>query len=121
MSANVISFRPHTDPAPVGPTPLPGSDTEASMPVSADSELFIRNAFATDPRVGSEAAVPAVFCSPMQPCNSICLRPAGAEDLVADLFYTFYTKELYKQVKGSYRAYLYQAVRNRPTTVYAGR
>jgi RNA polymerase sigma-70 factor (ECF subfamily) len=36
-----------------------------------------------------------------------------AEDLVADLFYTFYTKELFKQINGSYRAYLYQAARNR--------
>jgi RNA polymerase sigma-70 factor (ECF subfamily) len=36
-----------------------------------------------------------------------------AEDLVADLFYAFYTKEIYTQITGSYRAYLYQAVRNR--------
>ncbi|GAA4402753.1 RNA polymerase sigma-70 factor [Nibrella viscosa] len=36
-----------------------------------------------------------------------------AEDLVADVFYAFYTQELHRQITTSYRSYLFRAVRNR--------
>ncbi|MVM37100.1 sigma-70 family RNA polymerase sigma factor [Spirosoma sp. HMF3257] len=78
-----------------------------------DSELFIRNAFATDPRVGCELLFRQYFAPLCSHAIRFVYNRQVAEDLVADLFYAFYTKELYKQITGSYRAYLYQAIRNR--------
>ncbi len=36
-----------------------------------------------------------------------------AEDIVSDIFYSFYTRRLFEQITESYRAYLFKAVRNR--------
>lgn len=113
MPANVFSFRPTTDPTSIGPTPLPRSDTDPPTPLPPDGELFIRTAFATDPRVGCELLFRQYFAPLCSHAVRFVYNRQAAEDLVADLFYAFYTKELYKQITGSYRAYLYQAVRNR--------
>jgi RNA polymerase sigma-70 factor (family 1) len=112
MAANVFPFRRSPDPTTVGPTPLAG-DTDALKPVTADNELFIRNAFAADPKVGCELLFRQYFAPLCSHAIRFVYDRQVAEDVVADLFYTFYQKELYKHIKGSYRAYLYQAVRNR--------
>ncbi|AKD58503.1 RNA polymerase subunit sigma-24 [Spirosoma radiotolerans] len=80
---------------------------------SVDGELFIRNAFATDPKLGCELLFRQYFAPLCSHAIRFMYDRQAAEDVVADLFYTFYQKELYKQIRGSYRAYLYQAVRNR--------
>ncbi|RCR68655.1 RNA polymerase sigma-70 factor [Larkinella punicea] len=113
MPANAFPFRPSPDPIPGGPPPLLRSDVVPPVPVSADSELFIRNAFATDPKLGCELLFRQYFAPLCSHAIRFVYDRQVAEDVVADLFYTFYQKELYKQIKGSYRAYLYQAVRNR--------
>ena len=81
--------------------------------MSADSELFIRNAFATDPRLGCELLFRQYFAPLCSHAVRFVYNRQLAEDLVADLFYAFYAKDLYRQITGSYRAYLYTAVRNR--------
>jgi RNA polymerase sigma-70 factor (family 1) len=78
-----------------------------------DSELFIRHAFATDPRLGVELLYRHYF----QPLCSHAVRllysKAIAEDLVSEIFYQFYNNGSYREIKTSYRAYLYKTVRNR--------
>ncbi|GAB3893231.1 hypothetical protein GCM10028803_07140 [Larkinella knui] len=113
MPPNAFPFRRSPDPASVGPAPLPRSDAETPVPVTADHELFIRNAFTTDPKLGCELLFRQYFAPLCSHAIRFVYDRQVAEDVVADLFFTFYQKELYKQVKGSYRAYLYQAVRNR--------
>lgn len=113
MPANAFPFRPSPDPNPGGSPPLLRSDAATPVPVSADSELFIRNAFAVDPKLGCELLFRQYFAPLCSHAIRFVYDRQVAEDVVADLFYTFYQKELYKQIKGSYRAYLYQAVRNR--------
>lgn len=118
MPANAFPFRRITTPSPTGPTPLLRSDTQAATeplarPAPVDSELFIRNAFATDPKLGCELLFRQYFAPLCSHAIRFVYDRQVAEDVVADLFYTLYTKELYKQIQGSYRAYLYQAVRNR--------
>lgn len=113
MPANAFPFRRPTDPTPGEPTPLLRNHTEAPAPMSTDGELFIRNAFATDPRMGCELLFRQYFAPLCSHAVRFVYDRQLAEDLVADLFYTFYTKEIYKQITGSYRTYLYQAVRNR--------
>ncbi len=113
MPANAFSFRQPTDPAPAGPMPLHRTNTNASIGVPADNELFIRNAFSTDPRLGCELLFRQYFAPLCSHAIRFVYDRQVAEDIVADLFFTFYQKELYKKITGSYRAYLYQAVRNR--------
>jgi RNA polymerase sigma-70 factor (family 1) len=78
-----------------------------------DSELFIRHAFATDPRSGVELLYRHYF----QPLCSHAVRllysKAIAEDLVSEIFFQFYANGAYQEIKTSYRAYLYKTVRNR--------
>jgi RNA polymerase sigma-70 factor (family 1) len=77
-----------------------------------DRELFIRHAFASDPRFGVELLYRHYF----QPLCSHALRllssKAIAEDLVSEVFYQFYANDSYLKIKTSYRAYLYKSVRN---------
>lgn len=113
MPANVFSFRHPTDPPPAGPAPLLRSDAEVPNPLPSDGELFIRHAFTTDPRLGCELLFRQYFAPLCSHAVRFVYNRQLAEDLVADLFYTFYAKELYRHITGSYRAYLYQAVRNR--------
>ena len=118
MASNVFPLRRSADPIPDGTTPLLRSDAEmatdtSARPAPVDSELFIRNAFAVDPRVGCELLFRQYFAPLCSHAIRFVYDRQVAEDVVADLFYTLYTKELYKQIQGSYRAYLFQAVRNR--------
>lgn len=77
-----------------------------------DSELFIRYAFASDPKFGVELLYRHYF----QPLCSHAVRLLSsrsiAEDLVSDIFYQFYANHTYLKIKTSYRAYLYRSVRN---------
>lgn len=78
-----------------------------------DSELFIRHAFATDPRAGLELLYRHYY----QPLCSHAVRllysKAIAEDLVSEIFYQFYANSSHLKITSSYRAYLYKSVRNK--------
>lgn len=111
MPANGLPLQRSPDPVPDGTPPIPRRDSLSSVPT--DSELFIRTAFATDPKMGCELLFRQYFAPLCSHAIRFVYDRQLAEDLVADLFYAFYTKEIYRQITGSYRAYLYQAVRNR--------
>ncbi|MBD2754021.1 sigma-70 family RNA polymerase sigma factor [Spirosoma validum] len=114
MPANAFSVHRSTDPLPTGPAPLPQTDAHASTLLTAtNGELFIRNTFAADPKLGCELLFRQYFAPLCSHAVRFVYDRQLAEDIVADLFFTFYQKELYRQITGSYRAYLYQAVRNR--------
>ncbi len=78
-----------------------------------DTEVFIRKTFETDPQQGLEL----VFKRYYKPLCSHALRfvygKQIAEDLVADVFYTFWQKGHYQHITTSFRAYLFAAVRHR--------
>jgi RNA polymerase sigma-70 factor (family 1) len=90
-------------------------EAELSRPEATvtDNELFIRHAFASDPRLGVEL----LFRHYYQPLCSHAVRllysKAIAEDLVSEVFYQFYANGTFQEIKTSYRAYLYKTVRNR--------
>lgn len=78
-----------------------------------DTELFIRRAFDNDPQKGCELLF-RLYHKPM--CNHavrFVYAKEIAEDLVADVFYTFWNSKAYLSVKQSFRAYLFRSVRNR--------
>lgn len=78
-----------------------------------DPELFIRLAFASDPKKGVEL----LFRRYHRPLCSHGVRFVYsreiAEDIVADVFYEFCRNKTYQSFTGSYSAYFFQAVRNR--------
>ncbi len=79
--------------------------------VKPEDELLIRIAFARDAYEGCDL----LFRRYYQPLCSHAVRfvydKAVAEDIVAELFQNFWQKKVYERVEYSYRAYLYQAVR----------
>jgi len=88
--------------------PVPSVD---NTPAKPDDELLIRRAFATDAYQGCDL----LFRRYYQPLCSHAARfvydKVVAEDIVADLFQAFWQKRVYERIDYSYRAYLYQAVR----------
>lgn len=82
-----------------------------NLSTKPDDELLIRRAFETDPYLGCDL----LFRRYYQPLCSHAARfvydKAVAEDIVADLFQAFWQKKVYERIDYSYRAYLYQAVR----------
>lgn len=78
-----------------------------------DKELFIRHAFANDPQLGVELLYRHYYQSLCSHAVRLLNSPAIAEDLVSELFYQLYADNSYQNIKTSYRAYLYKAVRNR--------
>lgn len=82
-----------------------------SRPVEDDDERLIRRAFDKDAYQGCDLLFRRYF----QPLCSHAARfvydKAVAEDIVADLFQVFWQKKVYERIDYSYRAYLYQAVR----------
>jgi RNA polymerase sigma-70 factor (family 1) len=79
--------------------------------VKPDDELLIRRAFAIDAHTGCDL----LFRRYYQPLCSHAARYVYskpiAEDIVADLFQVFWQKKVYERIDYSYRAYLYQSVR----------
>lgn len=78
-----------------------------------DKEIFLRKAFDTDPQKGCEL----LFKQYYQPLCNHAVRYVYsreiAQDIVSDIFHFFLHKQLHLQVKTSFRAYLFIAVRNR--------
>ncbi|RIV20683.1 RNA polymerase sigma-70 factor [Fibrisoma montanum] len=108
MSANTFPFRP-----PGEGTPLSSPLAESSVPGMYDQDLFIRKTFEQDARQGCEQLFRLYFAPLCSHAVRFVYNRQVAEDLVADLFYQFYADRQYERVTGSYRAYLYQAIRNR--------
>lgn len=79
----------------------------------SDDEFFIRKTLETDPRLGVEL----LFKRYYQPLCTHAVKFVGsrevAEDLVAELFYQFYSTNAFERITSSYRLYLLKTVRNR--------
>ncbi|GAA4452538.1 hypothetical protein GCM10023189_16070 [Nibrella saemangeumensis] len=97
------------------PEPLDGLDSDRVMPdrVTQDREFFIRQAFGQDPRRGCELLFRQYYAPLCSHAIRFVHNRQVAEDLVADVFYTFYNQELHRQITISFRSYLFRAVRNR--------
>ena len=94
----------------VSPRPLPGP-VVGNAPTGPDDELLIRRAFGMSASEGCDL----LFRRYYQPLCSQAARlvydKAMAEDIVADIFQTFWQKRLHERITVSYRSYLYRAVR----------
>ena len=95
-------------PEPGFTVPKPAADSETS---TSDREFFIRHAFGVNPVTGYELLFRHYYGPLCNHAVRYVYTKEVAQDLVADVFYTFWTKENYKDVSSSFRAYLFSAVR----------
>jgi RNA polymerase sigma-70 factor (family 1) len=80
---------------------------------TTDSEMLIRLAFESDPRAGCELLYRHYYQALCSHAIRFVYSKSIAEDLVSDILCQFYMKGTYTEVVTSYRAFLYQSVRNR--------
>lgn len=78
-----------------------------------DKELFIRKAFDEDPRKGCELLFKHYYPTLCNHAVRYVYAKDIAQDLVGEIFYTFWKKQLHLHITSSYRAYLFVSVRNR--------
>jgi RNA polymerase sigma-70 factor (family 1) len=78
-----------------------------------DTELFIRRTFDTDPQKGCELLFRLYYRPMCTHAVRFVYSKEIAEDLVADVFYTFWNTQAYTSVNRSFRAFLFRSVRNR--------
>ncbi len=92
----------------------PFSDsTQLHANAAPDDELFIRKALEENPHSGVELLYKRYY----QPMCTHAVKFVGsrevAEDLVSEIFFSFYSKNTFLEINTSYRLYLFQTVRNR--------
>jgi RNA polymerase sigma-70 factor (ECF subfamily) len=102
------------NPAGLRPSPLiSDDDIDQHEARSVDSEAFIRSAFARSINDG----ITLLFERYYQPLCNHAVRYVSsrevAEDIVSDLFYELQSKEIFKTITVSFRAFLFTAVRYR--------
>ncbi len=87
-------------------------DAVAKTVYVADDEIFIRKAIEMNPEKGYEL----LFKRYYRPLCSHAVRflysKELAEDIVSEIFCTFWQKKTYLQIQTSYRAYLFTSVRH---------
>lgn len=110
MTTNLLHTVSVSEPRVVKPTDADLSEEPVSVP---NEELFIRKAFEQDPSKGCELLFREYYGPLCSHAVRFVYSREVARDLVSDVFYTFWHKELYRQVTTSYRAYLYAIVRHR--------
>ncbi len=91
-------------------SPASARGTAAS---GADREFFIRQAFDRDPVSGYELLFRYYYGVLCSHAVRYVYTKEVAEDLVSDVFHSFWEKASYKRVTVSFRAYLFEAVRHK--------
>ncbi len=89
------------------------SEDETATDGWDDKEKFIRHAFKEDSKKGAELLFKQYYKPLCNHAVRFVYAKEIAEDLVSDIFYTFWSKQLYLSVTTSFRAYLFISVRNR--------
>jgi len=82
-------------------------------PMAEDSEFFIRKTFESNPKKGCELLFRLYYKPMCTHAVRFVYSKDLAEDLVSDIFYTFWNTQAFLSVTTSYRAYLFRSVRNR--------
>jgi RNA polymerase sigma-70 factor (ECF subfamily) len=81
-----------------------------------DEDIFIKKIFETDPRKAFELLFKKYYSVLCNHAVRFVYSKQKAEDLVADIFLSFWNSKLYANIRGSYRAYFFSAVRNKCIT-----
>lgn len=76
-----------------------------------DREIFIRQAFEQNPRVGYELLFRRYYQPLYSHVTRLVYSPDIADDIVSEVFLNFWQKEAYTNITTSYRGYLLMSVR----------
>lgn len=98
-SAPIIPFRP-----------------SESEPIVVDAEYLIRQAFGEDARRGYELLFRRYYRTLCSQAVRFVHSRTIAEDLVSEVFFSFWKNKVHQQITTTYQAYLYAAVRKRAYT-----
>jgi RNA polymerase sigma-70 factor (family 1) len=77
------------------------------------TELFLKKAFDDSPELGATLLFKAYYQALCTHAVRYVYSKEVAEDLVCDVFYSFWNTKAYQTISSSYRAYLFRSVRNR--------
>lgn len=86
------------------------SDT---TPIFADDERLLRATFSVNPKEGCSLLFRRYYVNLCNHAIRFVHSKEVAEDLVSELFASFWQNRVFEQITSSYRAYLYKAVRHR--------
>jgi RNA polymerase sigma-70 factor (family 1) len=92
---------------------FPASNEKQDTVLFTDDDIFIKKIFETDSRKAFELLYKKYYSVLCNHAVRFVFSKQKAEDLVADIFVLFWNSKLYLNVKGSYRSYLFIAVRNK--------
>jgi RNA polymerase sigma-70 factor (ECF subfamily) len=81
-----------------------------------DEESYLRKLFSISPDKGFDLLFRKYYGNLCGHCIRFVHSKTIAEDIVSDIFTTFWQKKLYENIEISYRAYLYKSVRYRSYT-----
>jgi RNA polymerase sigma-19 factor, ECF subfamily len=93
------------------------SDISSNLPLEGglvnDKEIFIKNTFSKDPGLGCELLFKRYYSVLCSHSVRYVYSKSIAEDIVAEVFTSFWEKRSFENIQSSYRAYLFSMVRNR--------
>ena len=89
------------------------SVTNDKTPILADDERLLRSAFSVNPKQGCSMLFSRYYVSLCNHAIRFVHSKEVAEDIVSELFASFWQNRVFDQITSSYRAYLYKAVRHR--------
>ena len=95
---------------------FPAGDKSPKPVVVTDDDGFIKKIFEKDPSRAFELLYNKYYGTLCNHAVRFVFSKQKAEDLVSDVFVLFWNSRLYAAVNGSYRAYLFTAVRNKCCT-----
>ncbi len=77
-----------------------------------DKDIFIKKTFEADPQEGCSLLFQYYYTVLCSHAARFVYSQSIAEDIVSEVFEKFWTRKVYRNIKGSYRNYLYASVRN---------
>jgi RNA polymerase sigma-70 factor (family 1) len=105
----MATLQPFT-PQPNGPAPAV-QPADQPAPQQPNDELLIRRAYGQSTDQGCDLLFRRYYGPLCSHAARFVYDKAVAEDIVSDIFQTFWQKRLHERITYSFRAYLYQAVR----------
>ena len=87
--------------------------TNNSSAVTADDERILRETFASDPKEGCSLLFRRYYDNLCSHAIRFVHSREIAEDIVSEMFASFWQDGVFEQITSSYRAYLYKSVRHR--------
>ena len=108
---NADSFQPSFNKS--GPGSQPDQPTSPASAFQLDSEWAIRAELSTNPTVGFNLLYRRYYAPLCSHAVRLVYARDVAEDLVTELFIRLWQRHDYLTITGSFRAYLFSAIRNR--------